>query len=120
MLIDTTTTRTVLNVIVLGFCSALIVFSFWNFNQYDTSKVSIFYLHTDQTFMQTSKKFLSFGLDTSLLRNMEELPIADERFINLARHLNPAFIRIGGTSADCLFFNQVCFFFFFCINLHSN
>ncbi|XP_047366033.1 heparanase-like [Vespa velutina] len=102
----TITTRTVLNVIVLGFCSALIVFSFWNFNQYDKGKVSIFYLHTNEILTRTSKKFLSFGLDTSLLRNMEKLPIADERFINLARHLNPAFIRIGGTSADCLFFNQ--------------
>lgn len=108
-----TTTWTALNVIVLGFCLALIVFSFWNFNHYETDNVSIFYLHTNEIFTRTSKKFLSFGLDSSLLRNMEELPIADERFINLARYLNPAFIRIGGTSADCLFFNQVCFIYLF-------
>lgn len=53
-----------------------------------------------------SKRFLSFGLDSSLLRDMKHFPVKDNRFINLARHLGPAYVRVGGTSADCLFFNR--------------
>ncbi|EFN87075.1 Heparanase [Harpegnathos saltator] len=37
---------------------------------------------------------------------MNELPIRYEKFINLSRYLSPAYIRIGGTSADCLIFNE--------------
>lgn len=54
----------------------------------------------------TSDKFLSFGLDTSLLRRMNELPVRNKKFINLGKHLSPAYVRVGGTSADCLIFNQ--------------
>ncbi|XP_014487586.1 PREDICTED: heparanase-like isoform X2 [Dinoponera quadriceps] len=54
----------------------------------------------------TSDKFLSFGLDTSLLRKINELPLRNKKFINLSQHLSPAYVRIGGTSADCLIFNQ--------------
>jgi len=37
---------------------------------------------------------------------MDKFPIEDSRFVNLAHHLSPAYVRVGGTSADCLFFNQ--------------
>jgi len=37
---------------------------------------------------------------------MNELPVRQEKFINLARHLSPAYVRVGGTSADCLTFVQ--------------
>ncbi|XP_032688357.1 heparanase-like isoform X2 [Odontomachus brunneus] len=37
---------------------------------------------------------------------MNELPLKHEKFINLGQHLSPAYIRIGGTSADCLIFNK--------------
>lgn len=53
-----------------------------------------------------SQRFLSFSIDSSLLRDMKNFPVRDERFINLAHHLSPAFFRVGGTSADCLFFNE--------------
>lgn len=56
---------------------------------------------------KTSPRFLSYGLDSSLLRDMKNLPLNDTRFVILARHLSPAYVRVGGTSADCLFFNQV-------------
>ena len=46
-------------------------------------------------------------MDTSLLRQMKNLPINHEKFINLARHLSPAYVRLGGTDSDCLYFNQV-------------
>ncbi|XP_023288563.1 heparanase isoform X2 [Orussus abietinus] len=64
-------------------------------------------LDLEQTLLHTpSERFLSFGLDTSLLRNMNDLPLQDKRFITLARYLGPAYVRIGGTSADCLLFDQ--------------
>lgn len=115
MIIDKAATRLWMtsNIIIFILSTALIAYTFWNFNRIERDNISIFYIHTNEIYTQTSDKFLSFGLDTSLLRNIEELPIADERFINLARHLNPAFIRIGGTSADCLFFNQVCYIYSF-------
>lgn len=119
LIIIGTTIKILLGTLTLGFCIALIIFLFCNFNQYGTDDFSVFYLNTQQKLLRsTSNKFLSIALDTSLLRNMEKLPIADERFINLAQHLKPAFIRIGGTSADCLFFQKVCFLYIF-INLNE-
>ncbi|OXU26819.1 hypothetical protein TSAR_005050 [Trichomalopsis sarcophagae] len=58
-------------------------------------------------FHTVSNKFLSFGLDSSLLRNMNKLPINQEKFVNLARHLSPAYVRVGGTAADCLYFVKI-------------
>ncbi|KAF7993018.1 hypothetical protein HCN44_005799 [Aphidius gifuensis] len=55
---------------------------------------------------KTSTRFLSFSLDSSHLRDPEKLPINNEAFVNLAKHLSPAYLRIGGTSADCIFFKQ--------------
>ncbi|XP_014237707.1 heparanase-like [Trichogramma pretiosum] len=52
-------------------------------------------------------EFVSFGLDTSLLRNMSFLPIDQSKFILLLKHLSPAYLRVGGTASDCLYFNKV-------------
>ncbi|XP_011699485.1 PREDICTED: heparanase-like [Wasmannia auropunctata] len=71
--------------------------------------VSSYKFHFDirQPLLHTvSDKFLSFGLDTSLLRRMNEMPIGQKKFVNLAYHLSPAYVRVGGTSADCLTFVQ--------------
>lgn len=87
-----------------------LILSAWNFNNTLNRTITshVFYLNSRQPLLHTvSDKFLSFGLDTSLLRDMKSLPIKDNKFINLARHLAPAYVRIGGTSADCLYFNQV-------------
>ena len=74
------------------------------------------------TLHYTSKRFLSFAIDASLFRNMNNLPISNKKFINLARHLSPAYVRFGGTSADCIFFNQVSkklyIFYFKKVNLY--
>lgn len=68
-------------------------------------------LKKNESSHNVSDKFLSFGLDSSLLRNFKNLPIENEKFVNLTRHLKPAYIRIGGTAADCLNFNQVLFLY---------
>ncbi|XP_033322197.2 heparanase [Megalopta genalis] len=94
---------------ILGFCIIFLILSAWNFNNViiETNKIHVYYLHSQRSPLYVvSDKFLSFGLDTSLLRHIQNLPIENEKFVNLARHLAPAYVRIGGTSADCLFFNQ--------------
>lgn len=93
---------------------AFLVLSVWNFNNIidQTTNTHILYLNSRYSLLHTvSNKFLSFGLDTSLLRDITTLPIKNEKFINLARNLAPAYVRIGGTSADCLYFKQVSFRF---------
>ncbi|XP_043517824.1 heparanase-like [Frieseomelitta varia] len=104
-----TTLHPAFTLIFLGFCMIFLILSAWNFNNTLNRTITshVFYLNSRQPLVHTvSDKFLSFGLDTSLLRDMKSLPIKDNKFINLARHLAPAYVRIGGTSADCLHFNQ--------------
>lgn len=87
-----------------------LILSAWNSNNTVNQAVNnhVLNLYSRQSLLHTvSDKFLSFGLDTSLLRDMKSLPIKDSKFINLARLLGPAYVRVGGTSADCLHFNQV-------------
>lgn len=92
----------------LGLCSTLLILSLWNFNTYiPTIRTHVLHLDRQQPLLHTiSDKFLSFGLDTSLLRKMNKLPVEQEKFINLGRHLSPAYVRVGGTAADCLIFDQ--------------
>ncbi|XP_043601188.1 heparanase-like [Bombus pyrosoma] len=97
------------SLILLGFCMIFLILSAWNFNNTINQAVNthVLHLYSRQPLLHTvSDKFLSFGLDTSLLRDMKSLPIKDSKFINLARLLGPAYVRVGGTSADCLHFNQ--------------
>ncbi|KAG7200881.1 hypothetical protein KM043_003244 [Ampulex compressa] len=102
-----TTLRSVLGVVILGLSLTLLVFTAWHFNKEQEDNVCVLYFNSRQSPIHvTSKKFLSFGLDSSLLRNMQHLPVFVERFIDLARHLSPAYVRLGGTSADCLYFNK--------------
>ncbi|XP_017762991.1 PREDICTED: heparanase-like [Eufriesea mexicana] len=103
------TLHPIFSLILLGFCMIILILSVWNFNIIinQTVNTHILYLSSRHSPLHTvSNKFLSFGLDTSLLRDMKSLPIKNSKFINLARHLAPAYVRIGGTSADCLYFNQ--------------
>ncbi|XP_015112994.1 heparanase [Diachasma alloeum] len=99
--------RSICKSIIAGFFMALFVMSVWNVSFHRSGKSYVVLLDaSSQMVHRTSPRFLSFGLDSSLLRDMKNFPINDERFVNLARHLSPAFVRIGGTSADCLFFNE--------------
>ncbi|XP_078053215.1 heparanase [Augochlora pura] len=94
---------------ILGFCIIFLILTAWNFNNVinETNKIHVYYIHLQRSPLYVvSDKFLSMGLDTSLLRDRKHLPIENEKFVNLARHLSPAYVRIGGTSSDCLFFNQ--------------
>ncbi|XP_012257600.2 heparanase-like [Athalia rosae] len=99
--------RSMVSTVVVGLCIGLLVLSLWSMSQRHIGYALIFSLDTRQSLTaRTSTRFLSYGLDTSLLRDMPNLPINDKRFINLARHLSPAYVRVGGTAADCLVFNQ--------------
>ncbi|XP_076166182.1 heparanase [Ptiloglossa arizonensis] len=99
----------VFSLIVVSVCIIFLILLAWNFNNTinQTSNIHVFYLNLKRSPLHTvSKKFLSFGVDTSLLRDMKHFPIENEKFINLARYLAPAYVRVGGTSSDCLYFNQ--------------
>ncbi|KAL6262659.1 hypothetical protein P5V15_005452 [Pogonomyrmex californicus] len=94
--------------ITLGLCSMLLILTLWSSNIH-VPKIRTYVLHFDKEqplLHVVSDKFLSFGLDTSLLRRMKELPVGQKKFINLASYLSPAYVRVGGTSADCLIFIQ--------------
>ncbi|XP_066581428.1 heparanase-like [Prorops nasuta] len=74
---------------------------------YTQCSIQSFHLDTYQSILhRTNMKFLSVGLDLSLARNMKDVPIKNDLFIKLSKYLSPAFVRIGGTSADCLTFNE--------------
>ncbi|XP_033209706.1 heparanase-like isoform X2 [Belonocnema kinseyi] len=94
--------------LVVSLCFIFFVISLWNLRQsLPKMERHIVILNTEQPLLHTtSTMFLSFGLDSSSLRRMKELPISDKKFINLASHLRPAYVRIGGTAADCLFFDE--------------
>ncbi|XP_076759438.1 heparanase [Xylocopa sonorina] len=104
-------TRAVLYLILgfVGFSMIFMALLTWDFNNTENEIVHtrVIYLNSKYLLQNiVSKQFLSFGLDTSLLRDMQNLPIKNSKFINLTRHLAPAYVRIGGTSADCLYFNE--------------
>jgi len=98
---------------IMTLCFIFLFFSQLNLSQsLSRGESLILILNPEQPLLHTSStKFLSFGISTSFLRNMDKLLISDEWFINLARHLSPAYIRIGGTAAECLFFNEICFYY---------
>ncbi|XP_011298477.1 heparanase [Fopius arisanus] len=99
--------RSICTSVIVGFFMALFVIAVWNVSFHRSGKSYVVLLDASREVIhKTSPRFLSFGLDSSLLRDMKKLPINDERLVNLARHLSPAFVRIGGTSADCLIFNE--------------
>lgn len=103
--------RLIQSPLIVTLCFIFLVFSQLS-QSLSKGEKHIFILNPKQPLLHTSStKFLSFSLDTFALRKMNELPISNERFINLARLLSPAYFRIGGTSADCLFFNEVYFYY---------
>ncbi|KAK0097774.1 hypothetical protein PV326_013813 [Microctonus aethiopoides] len=103
-----TAIRSLINFIVTGLILSVLLISIWQLSHYHSpSKTHTIVLNVAAPLIhKISKRFLSFGLDSSLLRDMKHFPVRDNRFINLARHLSPAYVRVGGTSADCLFFNR--------------
>ncbi|XP_017791859.1 PREDICTED: heparanase-like [Habropoda laboriosa] len=82
---------------IVGFCVIFLLLLAWNLNNTTNQTVNtrVIYLNSRHLLLRTvSNKFLSFGLDTSLLRDMKNFPIKSSKFINLARHLAPAYAQI--------------------------
>lgn len=94
---------------LVAFVLGLMVFTLWCLLLAgDIIKINYLDINEDTKVLHTvSDKFLSFGIDSSLLRETRTFPLKDQRFINLAKYLSPAYVRIGGTAADCLYFNEV-------------
>lgn len=55
---------------------------------------------------KVDERFLSIALDTNLLRNKWRGFELSERVTTLAKGLHPAYLRIGGTAADFLIFDD--------------
>ncbi|KAH0558088.1 heparanase-like [Cotesia glomerata] len=100
--------KSIIGSIVVGIFLILFVISLWNVGRsHHLSKNFVAIIDTDSKLLQkTSERYLSFGLDSSNLRDMTIFPVKKDKFVNLARYLSPAFVRVGGTSADCLFFDE--------------
>ncbi|XP_057339841.1 heparanase-like [Microplitis mediator] len=99
--------KSIIGSIVVGIFLILLVISLWNIGRHNLSKTYVVIIDTNSNLLhKTSERYLSFGLDSSLLRDMDKFPVKNDTFVNLARYLSPAFVRVGGTSADCIFFNQ--------------
>lgn len=80
----------------------------WLVFQLNSNSTDIIILEPQVSFLNTTSTFyLSFTIDAWLLRKMSALPIRNKKLIKLARQLSPAYVRYGGTSADCLYFNEV-------------
>lgn len=99
--------RSIVSSLVVALCFSLLILSLWSMGQQQVANTIVGFDLRQTVLRKTSQRFLSYGLDSSLLRDMKNLPVNDKRFIDLARHLSPAYVRVGGTSADCLFFDQV-------------
>lgn len=55
-----------------------------------------------------SERFLSVTLDTGLLlNNWIHLNLSSSKVLSLAKHLNPVYLRIGGTLQDFLYFEEM-------------
>ncbi|CAB3990775.1 heparanase isoform X1 [Paramuricea clavata] len=64
------------------------------------------YINTKQCVHKTDQKFLSIALDSSLIRyRWDHFNFSSEKLQNLAKGLAPAYLRIGGTDEDFLWFN---------------
>lgn len=56
---------------------------------------------------RTDPNFLSFTIDSKHLeRGLNTMKLTDPRLISLTKHLSPAYLRIGGISADRLLFSR--------------
>ncbi|XP_006817513.1 heparanase-like [Saccoglossus kowalevskii] len=64
---------------------------------------------TDVSLTTVSDKFLSVAIDAFMIRNhwvYHELNFSSPRLLTLARGLKPCHLRVSGTAADFLYFNE--------------
>ena len=64
-------------------------------------------INLEHSVFTVSEKFLSVAIDASMMRNhWPHINFTSEKFYTLARGLSPAFLRVGGTSADFLIYDD--------------
>ena len=66
---------------------------------------SIVNIDTSKVLAQVDERYLSVALGM-INKNWKKLDLNNERVINMAKALSPAFIRLGGTGADLATFNE--------------
>lgn len=84
-------------------CTALIMSTASSFVSQQIKSV---YIQTNEPIYEVDDRLLSIALDTNLVRNRWHGFQLSERIITLCRGLQPAYLRIGGTAADFLIFDE--------------
>ena len=65
------------------------------------------HINTKQQIFVTNERFLSLGIDATLVRNhFETLNFTSPRTLTLAKALSPAYLRFSGTDADRMIFKN--------------
>ena len=64
-------------------------------------------INLDRSVFTVSEKFLSVAIDSGIMmQHWPDVNFTSEKLFNLARGLSPAFLRIGGTAADFLIYDD--------------
>ena len=72
-----------------------------------TSEPVDLFLDMEGVLYEVDPEFLSVTIDASQIReNWKAINFTAPRVINMAKGLNPAMLRVGGTSADFLLFDE--------------
>ena len=82
--------------------SSLFLIIFLSSNVEMTSVVKI---DTSKIIAQVDERYLSVALGM-INKNWKQLDLNNQRVINMAKALAPAFVRLGGTGADLATFND--------------
>lgn len=76
-----------------------------------TSKVVQVNIDYSQVLAQVDSRFLSVALDSHIVaERWKNFDFKASRVINMAKALSPAYLRLGGTAADLLYFKEVDIF----------
>ena len=72
-----------------------------------TSEPVDLFLDMEGVLYEVDPEFLSVTIDAGQIHdNWSDINFTAPRIINMAKGLNPAMLRVGGTSADFLLFNE--------------
>lgn len=86
-------------------CNLALLILFVRYNAHERCYATI---DEDQAVVATlPDNFLSIGIDTSEVEDFNKLNFLDKRFLEMASHLAPARLRLGGTMSDRLIFSAL-------------
>lgn len=87
-------------------CNILLLSVFIKLKHKEVLKYYISLSDVQQDVIVLPDDFLSFGIDTSKLQNVDEINFSDPRLHRLVGELAPARLRLGGTMSERLIFSK--------------